>query len=191
MADVVGVDPAAAMLGIARARGGGDLVRWVEADARSVRLGRVFDLIVLTGHAFQVFLTPEDRRAVAATIAAHLAPGGRFVFDSRNPAVAEWRNWVPEATMEVLEHLRHGTVSTWCDVTQDARTGIVRYTSFFRVERSGKVLSADSDIAFPDRDEIEATLASAGLTAERVLGNWDGVEFTPAAPEIIVIGRRT
>ena len=42
---VTGVDPAAAMLDIARRRQGGDRVTWVQADAQSVRLGRRFDLV--------------------------------------------------------------------------------------------------------------------------------------------------
>jgi SAM-dependent methyltransferase len=76
---VVGVDPAAAMLDIARRRVGGDRVPWVEADARDVRLQRQFDLVLLAGHAFQVFLSRGDQAAVLRTIASHLAPRGRFV----------------------------------------------------------------------------------------------------------------
>jgi SAM-dependent methyltransferase len=189
IAEVAGADPAAAMLAIARARPGGGNVRWVEADAREMRLGRAFDLIVMTGNAFQVFLTPGDRRAVAATIAAHLAPGGRFVFDSRNPEVEEWREWVPAASLRVLEHPEHGRVSAWNDVEQDAETGVVTYTTVYRVEATGRVLSARSEIAFPDRREIGAALASAGLEAERWFGNWTGVAYAPDAPGIVVVGR--
>src|SRR5262245_41523617 len=58
-AEVVGVDPAAAMLDVAPARPGGERVRWVQGDARSIRLERRFDLVVLTGHAFQVFLSRQ------------------------------------------------------------------------------------------------------------------------------------
>src|SRR5215472_9390727 len=79
--EVFGVDPAAAMLTTARQREGGSGVTWIEADARSVRLGRRFELIVLTGHTFQVFLTDEDQQGVCDTIAAHLAPGGTFIFE--------------------------------------------------------------------------------------------------------------
>ena len=45
----------------------------------------------MTGHAFQCLLTKDDQQALCATIAAHPAPGGTFIFDSRNPAVEEWR----------------------------------------------------------------------------------------------------
>ena len=82
---VVGVDPAEAMLDIARRRPGGQSVTWVQSDAQSVRLGRQFDLVLLTGHAFQVFLTKKDQLAVLSTIAEHLAPGGRVIFFKRNP----------------------------------------------------------------------------------------------------------
>lgn len=78
--EVFGVDPAAAMLAAARQRDGGSAVTWIQADARSVRLSRRFELIVLTGHTFQVFLTDEEQQAVCDTIAAHLAPGGTFYF---------------------------------------------------------------------------------------------------------------
>jgi ubiquinone/menaquinone biosynthesis C-methylase UbiE len=61
---ITGVDPAKAMLDRARMRPAGDRINWVEADARSLRLGTKFDLILMTGHAFQCFLTEEDQAAV-------------------------------------------------------------------------------------------------------------------------------
>lgn len=85
-ANIVGVDPAAAMLDIARKQRCGEDVTWIEADARQVRLETKFDLIVLTGHAFQVFLTTDDQIAVLRTIAEHLSVGGTFLFDTRNPS---------------------------------------------------------------------------------------------------------
>jgi ubiquinone/menaquinone biosynthesis C-methylase UbiE len=90
---VVGVDPAKAMLDIARAKKSGDKVTWIEGDARELRLDREFDLVLLTGHAFQAFLNETDQRAVLKTIAKHLAPNGRFIFDSRNPVAEEWLEW--------------------------------------------------------------------------------------------------
>jgi ubiquinone/menaquinone biosynthesis C-methylase UbiE len=56
---VIGVNPAVAMLENAR-RPGGRRVTWVRSDARSIRLGRHFELVALAGHAFQVFLTHKD-----------------------------------------------------------------------------------------------------------------------------------
>lgn len=99
---LVGVDPAAAMLEIARHRAGGERVTWTEADARHFRADQSFDLVVLTGHAFQVFLTEADQRALLASIAALLAPEGRFIFDTREPAAEAWRGWRPENSQRVI-----------------------------------------------------------------------------------------
>ncbi|MGL4582022.1 MAG: class I SAM-dependent methyltransferase, partial [Flavobacterium sp.] len=50
---VVGVEFASAMLDVARRRS--SLVEWIQGDARSIRLDQKFDLIILSGHVFQVF----------------------------------------------------------------------------------------------------------------------------------------
>ena len=185
---VVGVDPAAAMLDIARAKPGAERVDFVEGDARTVRLGRRFERIVLTGHAFQVFLTTQDRRAALATIAAHLAPGGRFIFDSRNPACREWEEWGPDDSLRLLEHPRFGTVAAWNDVAEDPETGIVTYGTHYEVRATGKRLSAASRIAFPDKAELEALIAEAGLRVDRWLGDWEGNAWQPGAREMIPLG---
>jgi len=186
---VVGVDPAGPMLEVARNRPGGSHVEWVEADARHVRLGRSFDLILLTGHAFQVFLTRADRKAVLETIARHLAPQGRFIFDSRNPLVERWRSWTPEQSMRRIAHPRFGEVEAWNDVSHDPATGIVTYETFYAMEAAGRTLSASSQIAFPPREEIEALMDETGLVADQWLGDWQGAPYAPSMREIIPIGR--
>jgi ubiquinone/menaquinone biosynthesis C-methylase UbiE len=185
---VVGVDPAAAMLEVARQRSGGEAVTWVQADARSLRLGQRFDLVVFTGHAFQVFLTEEDQKAVLATIARHLGPGGRFIFDSRNPAIEAWRDWTPEATRRRLEHPELGGIEAWSDVAQDGATGIVTYQTHYRVLASGKCLSASSKIRFSRQEQIAVLLAAAGLKVEEWLGDWRGGPCNPSGLDIIPIG---
>lgn len=186
---VAGVDPAPAMLAIARAKPGAAAVDFVEGDARTLRLGRRFDLVLLTGHAFQVFLTTEDRRAALATIAAHLAPDGRFIFDSRNPACREWEEWGPDESQRLVEHPRFGTVSAWNDVAHDPATGIVTYGTHYEIRATGERLSAASRIAFPPKEELEALIAEAGLRVDRWLGDWHGNDWQPGAKELIPLGR--
>ena len=186
---VVGADPAAAMLDVARGRPGGDRVRWVEADARAMRLGETFDLIMMTGHAFQVFLTSEDRLAVLSTIAAHLSPDGRFIVDSRNPAVEEWREWTQERSHRIVEHPSLGPVEAWNDVSRDEATGIVTYDTFYRATDDSRTFSATSKLGYPEKDEIERLIADAGLTVERWMGDWRGGALSGDTPEIIPLGR--
>jgi SAM-dependent methyltransferase len=185
---VFGLDPAGPMLDVARARPGGERVTWVCEDARSVRLGRRFELIVMTGHAFQVFLTREDRLAALQTFAAHLSPGGRFVFDTRNPACREWEEWTPERSRESLHHTRLGAVTVWNDVECDAETGIVTYDTHYEVAAEGRTYSARSRIAFPSKAEVAELIGEAGLRVEGWLGDWDGSPWHENAREIIALG---
>ncbi|MCJ8148303.1 class I SAM-dependent methyltransferase [Shinella sedimenti] len=185
---VVGVDPAPAMLEIARAKPGAARVEFIEGDARTLRLGRRFALVMLTGHAFQVFLTQEDRRAALATIAAHLAPGGRFIFDSREPACREWEEWGPDESRRRLAHPRFGAVQAWNDAAFDDETGVVTYETHYEIEQTGQRLSAASRIAFPTREELERLIVEAGLRVERWYGDWQGTAWTPGARELIPLG---
>ncbi|MDQ0469323.1 class I SAM-dependent methyltransferase [Labrys wisconsinensis] len=187
---VAGVDPAAAMLEAARRRPGGERVRWIEADARTVRLGHRFDRVILTGHAFQVFLTTADQRAVLRTIAEHLAPDGRFVFDSRNPQARAWLEWVPGESHRRLDHPALGPVEAWNDAVHDAATGIVTYETHYRLLRDGRHLCAASRIRFTPQADLAALLDEAGLVVETWLGDWHGGACGPSSPDFIPIGRR-
>jgi len=187
---VTGADPAPAMLDVARKRPGGDLVEWVEGDARKLRLGKSFDLVILTGHAFQVFLTAEEQQAALNTIAAHLAPGGRFIFDTRNPLAEAWLGWGPGDSQRSVEHPVYGPVEAWNDAVQDETTGIVTYDTFYRVPANSRLFHAQSRIAFPAQEPLAAMIATAGLVVDRWLGSWQGAEFTQASREIIPIGRK-
>jgi len=186
---VVGVDPAEAMLEVARSRPGGDRVHWVQGDARKLDLGESFDLVILTGHAFQVFLTVEDRAAVLGGIARHLRPGGRFIFDSRNPVCEEWRDWVPERSESRFTHPQAGDVRVWNDVSHDAATGIVTYWTFYQPEGQ-PAQRAECRIAFAPQAEIAAQIAAAGLEVDEWWGDWAGTPWHATAPEIIPLGRR-
>ena len=188
-AETWGVDPAPAMLSQARSRTGGAAVRWVDGDARTARLGRRFDLVVMTGHAFQTLLTPADRAAALATIAVHLSPGGRFVFDSRNPNAREWLSWTPEASRETFAVPGLGTITAWNNHTADEAAGIITYSTFYDVPAEGRTLSSVSRIAFPPYETLANEIAEAGLTADRWMGEWDGRPYAPDAPEIIPVGR--
>ncbi|QBJ97700.1 class I SAM-dependent methyltransferase [Rhodococcus sp. ABRD24] len=186
---VTGVDPAEAMLDLARSKSGSEHVHWVRGDSRTVRLDRRFDLIVMTGHAFQVFLSDDDRMNVLANAARHLADGGRLVFDSRNPARKEWLEWNREESMRQIMHPEHGETMAWNDVDVDERTGIVTYGTHYRPCASDLTYSAHSSIAFPGRDLIAAQIDRAGLQVERWLGDWSGTPYEPDSGEIIPMCR--
>jgi SAM-dependent methyltransferase len=190
--DVTGADPAAAMLDVARARPGGGRVRWIRADAAGLATGDRFDLIIMTGHAFQLLL--EDREVVAAlrALAGHLAPGGRIAFETRNPAVREWQYWNPRDTRQRVEAA--GLVA---DVHYDI-SGVdgelVSYETWFRFDGDGaddgageRSVVVPDTLRFMDQPEVSAFLAEAGLTEVTWYGDWDGSPYGPASPEIIAV----
>lgn len=186
---VFGIDPAKAMLDIARLRPGGGDVTWAEADARSVRIDRHFDLVVLTGHTFQVFLEDEDQAAVLATISDHLAPNGRFIFDSRNPACPARKIRTRQETLRQISHADLGRFEAWNVSTYDEATGILSYENSYRALRAETVFSAPAQIRYTARDALAGMVEAAGLRVDRWLGDWQGRPFEDEAPEIIPIGR--
>ncbi|PRY26697.1 methyltransferase family protein [Aliiruegeria haliotis] len=184
---VVGVDPAPAMLAIAASRPGGGAVTWIEGDARKLSLGGTFELVLLTGHAFQVFLTEADQLAVLKTIRDHLAPGGQFIFDTRNAALQPWEHW-QKNDRKRLTHPELGPVTIWTETTFDAARSVARYVKHFHIESTGQTLSAPSEIRFDDQPHIADVLARSGLAPTRWLGDWYGTDWRPDSPEIIPVG---
>jgi 2-polyprenyl-3-methyl-5-hydroxy-6-metoxy-1,4-benzoquinol methylase len=124
---VTGVDPAAAMLGVAKQKPHAEQVEWVESTAQSYKSHRRFDLVFMTGHAFQCLLTDPDSLAVLETMRGHLKQRGRAVFETRNPHV----DWVGEwaARPPRVHTLSGGQLSETLEITsQDGE---------FRVARAG------------------------------------------------------
>lgn len=153
-----------------------------------MRLDETFDLIVMTGHAFQCLLTQDDQQALCATIAAHLAPGGTFIFDSRNPAVEEWRQWTPDQSRGMINVPGLGQFETWHDVRFDHDTGIAAYDTVYCDQKTGQTWQATSRILFASQSQIAAAIESAGLKAHRWMGDWTGRPMTETSPEIIPVG---
>jgi len=89
---VTGVDPAAAMLDVARHRPGTDRVRWIEGEAAALGSGRA-DLAVMSGHVAQVIADDDRWEATLDAIREALRPGGWMAFESRDPDARGWEAW--------------------------------------------------------------------------------------------------
>jgi SAM-dependent methyltransferase len=160
--EVVGVDPAAASLDIARAKPGAHQVRWLLGDATTLPELRL-DLATMTGNVSQVILTDEDWSATLRGIHAALRPGGHLAFEARDPGRTPWLRWNREATYQSLDVPGVGGLETWWDVTE-VNGDYVSYRRTYVFAADGATLTSDSTRRFRSRAQIEDSLRSAGYT---------------------------
>jgi SAM-dependent methyltransferase len=177
---VTGVDPAAAMLAVARSKPHAEQVEWVESSAQSYKAQRRFDLIVMTGHAFQILLTDADALAVLETMRGHLKERGRVAFETRNPRVDWVGEWAARVRMlpgrQLLETL---------EITGEDGEFISFQTSY---RFAHEMLTTSSTLRFPSREHVEALSARSGLVVRDVFGDWDAGPFEATrSREIIFI----
>lgn len=181
---VTGVDPAAAMLDLARQQPRGDGIEWIEATAQDFSTASRFDLAIMTGHAFQVLLSDDEVSSALRNVHRHLAAGGRFVFESRNPAV-DWRSRWNHDRSRMIGGQEVREVSRLIGFQGDRLRFELRY------EFAGRTEIVPSELRFLSWREIEARLTEAGLRAGRIMGDWNGGPFNELGSlEIIIEARR-
>lgn len=180
-----GLDPAEAMLQQARKRSD---VEWVHGDLASVDWRREFDLIVMTGHAFQVFVEDHQLRSSLAAIRSALTEDGRFVFETRNPSARGWEAWTPDNAVEISHG---GSVARMAHQVETPVVGdVVSFTVTYTSPSWDRPLVSRSTLRFLDVDSLSAFLSGAGLIVEKQFGDWGRQPLTDTSPEIIIVARR-
>jgi len=182
---VTGVDPAAAMLAVARSKPHAEQVEWVESSAQSYKSQRRFDLIVMTGHAFQVLLTDADALAALETMRGHLKERGRIAFETRNPRV----DWVGEwsGRQRLVGTLASRQLLETLEITGQDGEFIFFQTSY---RSPHETLTTRSTLRFPSREHVEALIARSGLVVRDLFGDWGAGLFEAArSREVIFIAQ--
>ena len=176
---VTSVDPAAAMLNVAKRKPHAEQVEWVESAAQSCKSQRRFDLIVMTGHAFQILLSDADTLAVLQTMRRHLNEHGRVAFETRNPRldwVGEWAGRVRRLPGPILETI---------EVTGN-NDEFISFQTCYRSPHG--TLTTSSKLRFPSREQVASLIGRSGLTMRNVFGSWNADSFeTERSREIIFI----
>ncbi|MCL6705752.1 methyltransferase domain-containing protein [Pseudomonas sp. R2.Fl] len=185
---VTGLDPAPGMLAVARSKDRDGLVDWSAASATDFSLGKRFDLVIMTGHVFQVFLTDDEALAVLGNARRHLAPNGRLVFESRNPAARAWEGWTEELTRERKRVAGIGPVEVYYQVRQAAGEHVT-FDAVFTLVETGERRISESTLRFPDRQTIGRLLTESGFQDVDWIGDWDGSPLSPTSREIIALAR--
>jgi SAM-dependent methyltransferase len=180
---VIGADPAAASLDLARRKPGADRVRWLHAAGADLPELQA-DLAVMTGNVAQVFVTDQEWAAALRAAAAALRPGGRLVFESRVPQRQAWLDWNRDQTYRRVDLPGIGPVQTWIDLTEVAGS-LVSFRTTYVFDADDLVLTSDSTLRFRSRAELEDSVTAAGLAVAEV-------RDAPDRPgrEFVIIARR-
>ncbi|MFC7761470.1 hypothetical protein ACFQY4_28055 [Catellatospora bangladeshensis] len=138
----------------------------------------------MTGNVAQVFLTDAAWSAVLLAAYAALRPGGRLVFETREPAAQAWREWIREQTEEYTVVPDVGGLRTWYDLIA-VEGELVSFRRTYVFDADGAVLTSDSTLRFRSRAEVTASLEAAGYVVDEVRG-------APDRPgrEMVFIARR-
>lgn len=182
---LVGIDPDRAALDLARRR---DDIEWHQGTAAAIPWAGEFALAVMMGHAFQCLVTDGDLRASLTAIRRALVDGGRFVFETRNPARREWESWHPGHPLAVVDPAGRPLHITYH--VQSVANGVVALTETTS-DADGTPLRVDAAaLRFLDRDALNRHLTEAGFAIDAQDGGWRGEPPDLAAPEIVTVARK-
>ncbi|MEM9195318.1 MAG: class I SAM-dependent methyltransferase [Myxococcota bacterium] len=186
----VGVDLSDAMLRHAEETSRGLPIDYVLADCREVALEARFGFVLLTGNAFQGFLTDGDQRRLFSTVADHLRSGGGFAFETRNPsarvftkaAQREWERSYPR---------KDGTiVDVHCITRFDPMTDILHVVTHRHI-RGGEALPPTRiALRYSSDAHCRRQLAVARLSVVEAYGDFFGAPLGPKSPSLVYVCER-
>lgn len=180
--EVWGIDSSDQMLARARCKADSSLADTLHlrvGDMRELDLNHRFDLIFAGLGGFHHLLAYEDQMACLRRVQRHLAPGGLFACDQRPLHHSDWDT----GTSAPLFH-------DWTRVLPSTGESVIKLRSV-RVDRARQIqhethvydrlsadgtlhrLTAEVDLRFTTRYEMEGLLREAGLEPDQFYGDFD------------------
>lgn len=186
--EVTGVDPHPGSLAAARSKAAAETVRWIEGTSAVLNDEAPFDAVLMTSHVAQAITDDTEWARTLLDIHRVLAPGGRLIFDSRDPRSRAWERWTPAQTRNELT-LADGThVQLWIDSAPSAN-GLVNITEH-RLFADGSREFEDAVLAFRSEQQLRTHLSDAGLHVSSVFGGWHRQPAGHGSGELICIATR-
>ena len=193
--EICGVDQAPAMLEILRAKlqteepAVGQRFEAVEGDMRTCRLGRRFALVMIPFRAMQHMYAIEDQVAALETAKAHLAPGGRLVFDVFLPRLDKLYGGLGEEHFE-LEWRQDGRRIRrfFCKDSNDVLGQSFSGRFIFRVYEGEELVAEEEDrlkMGFYTYPQLRLLFKHVGLEVLAEYGDFDRRPLGPEGPQMI------
>ena len=171
--EVVGVDISEAMLAQAQAKAKGrqNLTFYLQ-DALEFSTSQCFGLTLMTGNAFQCFLTDKDLITLFAKVYALLSPGGMFIFDTRLPEGYDLTLNDFELWSEY--HDAAGNSVRWLvkQAAYDAEHGVLRY-EMKEVYDDGTERPSSEALKFTSLEALLTLAQNAGFEVVGQYENWN------------------
>ena len=182
--EVVGVDISEAMLERARAKAEGrQNLTFQRQDALTFTTSQRFGLTLMTGNAFQCFLTEQDLTTLFAKVYTLLSPGGVFIFDTRLPEGYDltlsddfelWSEYQDAAGKSVRWFVKQAAY--------DAEHGVLRY-EMKEVYGDGTERPSSETLKFTSLSTLLALAQNAGFEVVGHYADWnrEPLKENPAA----------
>lgn len=187
--EMVGIDPDRPSLQAAQAKPGAHRVRWIEGTSSAIPTGARFDVAIMSSNVVQAILDDTELVQAFHDIAAHLVPGGRLGFDTRDPDARGWEAWTKKHSHRIVR-LPEGDVQHWYQTTHvDEETGLVDFGAH-EISREGIERIEPSRIRFRSQAQIRAMLLDAGLTIDNVFGGYNSEPVGQGVGALVVTAHR-
>ena len=186
---MVGVDLHGGMLSRAKQKAAHEQLNIIfeHQDCTELDLAYKSPLIFMTGNSFQHFLTNESQDALLHSVNRHLLPNGQFIFDTRNPNIAELsaveefeESYVNNENQTVFEkhfeEYNHDTQILYCET----RTDIIENEQLIHTAKD----SISLRYVFPM--ELHRLLDSHGFELINLYGSWKKDTFVRDSISMIV-----
>ncbi len=185
---MIGVEPAKAMLEIAQRRQGSEHVRWIEGGAEKLD-GLQADLVLMTSHVAQFLLDEEECKATLKSIYSALRSGAHLIFDSKNPLGKPWGKWTRDLSSKKFDTPLYGEVEKWYELSS-INGNLVRYEIHYLFSRSGEEVVSANELIYRTQSGIAQSLSEAGFIIKNICGDWDSGPATSMSPEMIFIATK-
>jgi SAM-dependent methyltransferase len=190
LSHVVGIDFSSSMLAFAKHKSSGsNKIEFFEMDAADFNLSNIYDLVAMTGNAFQAFISDADFAALLRNIRNHMHDESIFVFDTRLPSPDNLE------TTSSYEYWSTYTSPTGCEVNvygMDSKHPKSENTMLHNVRReyeNGEQYDSHIELKYRSVSEITKYLKNNGLELAEFYSDWNKTPFNEFSTSLVGVVR--